>query len=154
MRWFLVILLVLGLLIVPGCGSATVSLDDYRTAVNGWLTEYKPKVNNAVDGIEAIENPLTPTDSDLNAAKTLVQVLRDAANAFDGISPTTDLASAHQTLVQSLRGMADGAQQFYDGLQAKDASKVIDAFNAIGAASDSGTAAKDTLQQSLGIQLD
>ncbi len=153
-RPLIVLLLVIGLLAVAGCGSSNVTLDSYGTAVQSWLNEYKSKVDNAIDGVEGIENPLAPTDADIAAAKNLVQVLDDCASGFGKIKPTSDLETAHKGFLQSLEGMSDGAEQFSDGLQAKDVEKVIAAFTTMGEAAESGKDAQETLQEALGIQLD
>ena len=124
----------------------------YAADMRAWFDKYSAKFEQGGETLDLVfDDPLGVTEQELQDLKDFASVVGDAVRDLEEIEPTPDLASAHADYLETLRDMATGLPQLVEPLRNKDLTAALEILEPLGASTEKGNAARETLEKALGI---
>jgi hypothetical protein len=125
----------------------------YANEMKEWFNKFEGELSEKADALDNIADPMNVSDEGIKAVKELAGLVDDVARDLEDIKPPAELSSPHSDYAGSLKSMALGMSQFTQAVEGGNLSDAVAASEAISAAVEKATGARDALEKALGFSL-
>jgi hypothetical protein len=128
-------------------------LEAYRAEMRAWKNKYAADLQKDYETVSSMGNPLTASDTEVQAAVDLDVVMAEMVRDLAAIKPPPELSTTHADYLKFMENMADGARRLAKGLTEDKVFTTVRAIASLATTWQKGEATRTAMEQALGFSL-